>query len=599
MPSRIEDYALIGDCETVALVGRDGSIDWLCLPRFDSGACFAALLGTPEHGRWLLTPDPKTVRNVRRKYCDDSLILETTFETEHGTATVIDFMPIRTKYPDLMRLVRGDRGQVKFQMELVIRFDYGSVVPWVRRTDFGIRAVAGPNSLHLRTAVPIRGENLTTKAEFIVSEGQVVPFTMIWYPSYEDEPAAEHCCDPEETLRGTAEWWREWSAQCTYQGKWRDAVIRSLITLKALTYQRTGGLVAAATTSLPEDLGGPRNWDYRYCWLRDSTFSLYALMNCGYYDEARAWGHWLLRAAAGKPDDLQIMYGIAGERRLSEWEVPWLPGYENSKPVRIGNAASEQFQLDVYGEVLDTIYQCRKHDVKPDASEWWLELALANYVTTVWQKPDRSMWEVRGEPRHFTASKALAWVALDRAVKNVEEFQLEGPVEKWRAVRQQIHDEVCAKGYDAELGSFVQSYGSKELDASLLLLVLVGFLKKDDPRIRGTVDAVKKHLSVDGFIRRYNPANQVDGMHTPEGAFLVCSFWMADNLAVTGRHDEAEEMFERLLSIRNDVGLLAEEYDVQRHRQLGNFPQAFSHIGVINTACNLARQGPAQQRGKQ
>ncbi len=595
MPARIEDYALIGDCETAALVARDGSIDWLCLPRFDSGACFAALLGTPEHGRWLLAPPSGEIRRIRRSYRGESLILETTFQTEHGTATLIDFMPVRSKHPVIVRIVRGDRGRVPMHMQLVLRFDYGAIVPWVRRTNYGIRAVAGPDALQLRTEVELRGEQLTTVADFTVSEGEQVDFTMTWYPSHQAEPRAAHALHPARAVRDTEKFWKKWIGRCTYNGPWREAVVRSLITLKALTFQPTGAIVAAATTSMPEDLGGPRNWDYRYCWLRDATFSLLALMNCGYFDEAQAWAQWLLRAAAGKPEDLQIMYGIAGERRLTEWEVPWLSGYENSRPVRIGNAAAAQFQLDVYGEVLDAIFHWRRHSKNSDASKWRLERKLVDFVESAWRKPDRGMWEIRGRPCHFTASKVMAWVAVDRAVKTVEMFGLEGPVARWRELRQQIHDDVCRQGFDSGLGTFVQSYGSRELDAGLLLLALVGFLPPDDPRIRHTVEAIEKQLSADGFIRRYDPSADVDHLHTPEGAFLACSFWMADNLALIGRARDAKRMFERLLSLRNDVGLLSEEYDVRARRQVGNFPQAFSHIGIINTACNLTRHGPARR----
>lgn len=595
MPARIQDYALIGDCETAALVARDGSMDWLCLPRFDSGACFAALLGGPEHGRWLIAPPAVTIREIRRCYRGDSLILETTFETEHGAVTLIDFMPVRMEHPVVARIARCDRGQVPLHMQLVLRFDYGSIAPWIRRTDYGIWAIAGPDALQLRTSAPLRSEDLTTVADFTLAAGDEMAFTLTWYPSHEAEPSPVHAVDPAKALRDTEAFWKAWVDRCTYAGDWRDAVVRSLITLKALTYLPTGGIVAAATTSLPEDLGGPRNWDYRFCWLRDATFTLYSLINCGYYDEALAWGNWLLRAAAGKPDDLQIMYGIAGERRLNEFELPWLPGYEGSRPVRIGNAAADQFQLDVYGEVLDVLFQCRRHDVKPDAAEWSLERALVAYVEAVWRKPDRGIWEIRGEPRHFTASKVMAWVALDRAIKNVEMFGLEGPIDHWKALRRQIHDEVCHNGFDAQLGSFVQSYASRELDASLLLLALVGFLPPTDERIRGTVTAIEKHLSAGGFIRRYDPQADVDHMHTPEGAFLVCSFWMADNLALIGRMDDARRLFERLLGLRNDVGLLSEEFDVRANRLVGNFPQAFSHIGIINTACHLSQQGPARR----
>ncbi|HEV3258667.1 MAG TPA: glycoside hydrolase family 15 protein [Gemmataceae bacterium] len=593
MPLRIEDFALIGDCETAALVGKDGSIDWLCLPRFDSGACFAALLGTPEHGRWLLAP-AKGVRGVRRRYRPNSLVLETEFETEDGAVTVVDCMPPRTKRPALVRLVRGTRGQVPMHMQLVIRFDYGSIVPWVRRTDQGLRAIGGPDSLRLHTPVQMQGQDLTTVAEFTVSEGQRVPFTLAWQPSHAVETVE---VDAEHAIHRTERWWRKWSTECvSCQGPWREAVRRSLITLKALTYAPTGGVVAAPTTSLPEQLGGVRNWDYRYCWLRDATFTLYALLAAGYKDEARAWREWLLRAVAGSPSQLQIMYGLAGERRLAEWEVPWLPGYEGAKPVRVGNAASNQFQLDVYGEVLDAMYQSRRAGLKPEKTAWHLEQALLDFLESAWERPDEGIWEVRGPPRHFTHSKMMAWVAVDRAIKSVENFGLEGPVEHWRQLRTAIHEQVCRDGYNAELGAFVQYYGAKLLDASLLMMPLVGFLPADDPRVRGTVAAIERHLVHDGFVARYSTDEAVDGLPPGEGAFLPCTFWLADNYQLLGREDDARRVFERLVELRNDVGLLSEEYDAKAQRLVGNFPQAFSHIGLINTAINLSGTGPAEQR---
>jgi GH15 family glucan-1,4-alpha-glucosidase len=593
MPARIEEYALIGDCETAALVARDGSIDWLCFPRFDSGACFAALLGTPEHGRWLLAP-AEPIRTVRRRYRPGTLILETDYETDSGCVTVIDWMPLRTVAPDVMRIVEGKRGQVPMRMELVIRFDYGWIVPWVRHTDRGIRATAGPDTLYCRTDVELRGENLRTVADFTVSAGQRIPFTLTWSPAHRPEPEER---EAERSLRETEAWWREWSERCTYQGEWRDAVLRSLITLKALTYTPTGGVVAAVTTSLPEKLGGERNWDYRYCWLRDATFTLYALMTGGYTDEACAWREWLINAVAGNPSEIQIMYGLAGERRLTELELGWLPGYEGARPVRIGNAAYNQHQLDVYGEVSDALYLARRVGLEPSENAWRVQQALLRFLETDWDKPDEGIWEVRGPQRHFTHSKVMAWVAMDRAVKAVERFGLEGPVEQWRRLRKVIHDQVCRAGFDRELNTFVQYYGSKEPDASLLMLPLVGFLPATDPRMRGTVAAIQQRLMRDGFVDRYLAHPDVDGLPPGEGAFLICTFWLADNLALQGHYAEARTIFERLLALRNDVGLLSEEYDPQTRRLVGNFPQAFSHVGLINTARNLTWVGgPAEDR---
>jgi len=593
MPSRIEDYALLGDLYTVALVGTDGSIDWLCLPRFDSGACFAAILGTPEHGRWLLAPEGE-VRSTRRAYRDGTLVLETDFETADGAVTVIDTMPVRTLYPDLVRIVVGKRGQVRMRMEFIVRFDYGSIVPWVTRTRNGLSAIAGPDRVTLRTSVPLHGRDRKTFAEFTVSEGERIPFTLSWHASHEDPGPA---LDAEQLLRETDDWWRQWSATCSYHGPWRDAVLRSLITLKALTYAPTGGIVAAATTSLPEQLGGVRNWDYRFCWLRDATFSLWALMGAGYHDEARAWRRWLLRAVAGDPAATNIMYGIAGERRLTELELDWLPGYEGSKPVRIGNAASQQFQLDVYGEVIDALYQARRFGLEQVEDVWNLATALVEFVETHWHLPDEGIWEVRGPRRHFTHSKVMAWVAIDRAVKTLETSKLEGPVERWRQLRDTIHADICAKGYDAARGSFVQSYGSPDLDASLLMIPLVGFLPATDPRMRGTIEAIERELMPDGFVARYQPHPAVDGLPPGEGAFLACTFWLVDNLVLLGRRADAERIFERLLGLRNDVGLLAEEYDPRVNRLVGNFPQAFSHVGLVNTAMNLTHAvKPAEER---
>ena len=593
MSSLIEDYAVIGDCHTAALVARDGSIDWLCFPRFDSGACFAALLGSEENGRWLLSPANK-IHSVRRRYREDTLVLETDYETEDGAVTLIDCMPPRSKEPDVVRMVVGRRGQVRMRLRLTIRFDYGSIVPWVRRTHKGIRAIAGPDTLVLQTNVDLRGEGLTTIAEFTVSEGERVPFVLLWHPSHELTPSID---DPEDTIVHTERWWREWSSRCTYEGPWRANVLRSLITLKALTYAPTGGIVAAPTTSLPEQLGGTRNWDYRYCWIRDATFTLYSLIHGGYTDEAHAWRDWLLRAVAGKPSELNIMYGLAGERRLTELEIGWLPGYEGSAPVRTGNAAHRQFQLDVYGEVMDALYVARREGLPPDENAWRVQKALIEFLESAWTKPDEGIWEVRGPRRHFTHSKVMAWVAVDRTVKAIERFGLKGPVERWRKLCSAIHDEVCHKGFDTERNTFVQFYGGKELDASLLMIPLVGFLPPDDPRVRGTIAAIQSDLVRDGFVARYNPKEEVDGLPPGEGVFLPCTFWLADNLALQGRLSDAQQLFERLLSLCNDVGLLSEEYDSQKRRLVGNFPQAFTHVSLINTACNLSRAtGPAKDR---
>ena len=593
MPLRIEDYALIGDCETAALVGRDGSIDWLCVPRFDSAACFAALLGAPEHGRWLLAP-AAPVLAVRRRYRPDTLVLETEFETAAGGVMLTDCMPVRANTPHLVRLVEGTRGRVPMRLELVIRPDYGSVVPWVRRTHDGLLAVAGPSALRLRTPVALRGEDYRTVADFTVGQGERVPFTLTWSPSYEPEPPAP---EPDEAIQHTEAWWREWSTRCAYDGEWREAVVRSLITLKAMTYAPTGGLVAAVTTSLPERLGGVRNWDYRYCWLRDATFALYALMTGGYVEEARSWREWLVRAVAGRPADAQILYSVTGERLLHEWELPWLPGYEGSAPVRVGNAASTQFQLDVYGEVADALHYARRVGLDPDENAWRVEQALVRFVESVWQEPDEGIWEVRGPRRPFTHSRVMAWVAVDRAVKAVERFGLSGPVDRWRRLRSTIHEDVCRSGYHPGLGAFVQYYGSDLPDASLLMIPLVGFLPATDPRMLGTVKLIQERLVSDGFVARYHTVPDVDGLPPGEGAFLPCTFWLADNLALQGRDAQAREVFERLLAVRNDVGLLAEQYEPISRRLLGNFPQAFSHMGLINTARNLTRHGgPAEHR---
>ena len=595
MPSPIEDYALIGDCETAALVGRDGSVDWLCWPRFDSDACFAALLGTPEHGRWLLAPADTTARPTRR-YRGDTLILETRFETADGAVLVVDFMPPRSGNSKMIRLVTGERGQVAMRMELTLRFGYGAKVPWVHRLDDGtLRAIAGPDQVALRTPTPIRGEGAMTVAEFTVAAGETVPFTLTYAPSHLPVPEA---ADPAGALDETDRFWTEWSGRARIaDGEHREAVMRSLITLKALTYLPTGGIVAAPTTSLPETLGGIRNWDYRFCWLRDATLSLLALMNAGYYEEAGAWRDWLLRAVAGVPAQAQIMYGITGEARLPEWEIDWLPGYEGAKPVRIGNGAHGQIQIDVYGEVMDALFQAQRGGLADSADSWALQRAFLSHLADVWREPDRGIWESRRPARHFTFSKVMAWVAFDRAVKVAREFGLPGPVEQWSGMAQQIHDDVCANGYDAELGSFVQSYGSKWLDGSLLLIPTTGFLPLDDPRITGTVRAVEGRLIRDGFVMRHDPAEVETGLAHGEGAFLACSFWLADAMVLLGREDEGRRLFKRLLDLRNDVGLLSEEYDVTAKRLVGNFPQAFSHIALVNTAFNLVKPDkPAEQR---
>jgi GH15 family glucan-1,4-alpha-glucosidase len=594
MALRIEDYALIGDCQTAALVGKDGSIDWLCLPRFDSGACFAALLGSPEHGRWKIAPQGD-IKSVRRQYRDDTLVLETEFETAEGTVAVIDFMPARDRDPNLVRIVEGRRGRVRMKCELILRFDYGSIVPWVHRTDCGISAIAGPDSVSVTSPVELRGEDFTTVAEFDVKEGDQLPFSLAYHPSHRP---GTMIADSRYALQDTEAWWREWTKRCTYKGPYRDAVIRSLMALKALTYEPTGGIVAAPTTSLPEHVGGVRNWDYRFCWLRDATLSLLALINCGYTDEAGAWRSWLMRAVAGDPGTTQIMYGLAGERRLTEWEVPWLSGYESSKPVRIGNAAHGQLQLDVYGEVFDALFQSRVAGLAPMDDGWRVCRKLLQWLAENWDQPDEGIWEVRGPRQHFVHSKVMAWVAFDRGVKAVERFGRDGPVDEWRTIRDTIHEQVCERGFDRKRMTFTQAYGSEALDASLLTIPLVGFLPPDDPRVKGTVAAIEKGLMRDGFIARYDTRVTEDGLPPGEGTFLPCTFWYADNLALQGRRDEAAALFERLLSLRNDVGLLSEEYDPKSRRLVGNFPQAFTHIGLINTALNLAHPAacPAGQR---
>jgi GH15 family glucan-1,4-alpha-glucosidase len=593
MPLPIEDYALIGDTHTAALVGRDGSIDWLCLPAFDQGACFAALLGDRRQGRWLISPS-EPVRASRRRYRDHTLVLETEFETDSGAVRLVDFMTPRRGEPDLIRIVEGVRGVTTLEMELIVRFDYGWIVPWVRQIDGHLSAIAGPDALALWTDVPTYGKDLTTRARFEVREGERIPFLLMWHPSHEPAPAK---FDALEALEETTRWWRDWCARCSYKGPWREQVIRSLITLKALTYAPTGGIVAAPTTSLPEAIGGVRNWDYRFCWLRDATYTLYALMIGGYTEEAASWRNWLLRAVAGDPSTLHIMYGMRGERRLPEMELPWLPGYEGSRPVRIGNAAASQLQLDVFGEVMDALHLARRAGIAPDPEAWSLQQALLRHLEVAWREPDEGIWEVRGPRRHFTHSKVMVWVAFDRSVKAVERYGLEGPVERWRQLRAEVHEEVCRLGYDPERNTFTQYYGSHDLDASLLMIPLVGFLPADDPRVAGTVEAIERELMWNGFVRRYRPHEEVEGIPGGEGAFVACSFWLADNYELQGRHEDAERLFERLLGVCNDVGLLSEEYDPVARRQLGNFPQAFSHVMLINTARNLARRhGPAEER---
>ncbi len=598
MALRIEDYALLGDTQTAALVGRDGSIDWLCFPRFDSPACFAALLGSREHGRWKIAPT-SPVSRVTRRYREGTLVLETELTTAAGSVRVVDCMPPRGRAPDVVRVVEGLRGCVPMAMELVIRFDYGSIVPWVRSVHGALCAVAGPDALILRAGVPTLGQGLTTVADFAVHEGERVSFVLTWHPAHAPPPPP---LDAANEVKSTEAWWRAWSRRCPYDGPWREAVVSSLLTLKALTYAPTGGLVAAPTTSLPEWLGGVRNWDYRYCWLRDATLTLDALLLSGFHAEARAWRDWLLRAIAGDPSRLQILYGLAGERRLPEQEIPWLPGYEGSKPVRVGNAAASQLQLDVYGEVMDTMYQARLTGIPPEHAAWELQRKLMEFLESSWQTADSGMWEVRSEPRHFTYSRVMAWVAFDRAVKSVEQLGLDGPIERWRALRDAVHAEVCEKGFDRTRNTFTQSYGSRELDASTLLLPLVGFLPAQDPRVVGTVRAIERELMRAGFVQRYStdPGGASDGLPGPEGVFLACSFWLASCYALMGREGDATGLFERLLALRNDVGLLSEEYDPEGKRLLGNFPQAFSHLALVGAAFNLTKghEGPAQRRSR-
>ncbi|WP_133650671.1 glycoside hydrolase family 15 protein [Paraburkholderia flava] len=588
MPSRIEDYALVGDGHTAALISRDGSIDWLCWPRFDSGACFAALLGTEDNGRWLLAPISDQAPSITRRYRGETLILETDFETPEGAVTVIDFMPPGNGWSELVRIVVGRRGTVRMKMELVLRFDYGFSVPWVSRlpNESGVQAIVGPDTAVLRTPVDVRGENMRTLAEFTVSEGERVPFSLAYSASHLRIPPAR---DPHTSLARTENHWLEWSARNTIEGRWAAPIRRSLITLRALAYEPTGGVVAAPTTSLPEHLGGTRNWDYRYCWLRDATITLLALMRCGYYDEARAWRTWLGRVMAGSPEQLQIMYGIAGERRLPEFELDWLPGYEGAKPVRVGNNAVGQLQLDVYGEVMNALHLARVGGLQADETAWTVQCTMLKHLETIWEEPDEGIWETRGGRQHFTFSKVMAWVAFDRAVKSAESFDLPAPLDRWRALRDLIHADVCLKSWNPKLNAFTQIYGGDDLDASTLLMPLVGFLPPSDPRIAGTVDAIEKTLMHDGFVMRYRTTDVDDGLPPGEGTFLACSFWMVDNLALQGRVAEAHAMYERLLSLANDVGLLSEEYDPAAGRLVGNFPQAFSHVALVHTGLNLMK----------
>ncbi|MBY0299899.1 MAG: glycoside hydrolase family 15 protein [Methylobacterium sp.] len=598
MALRIEDYALVGDGRSAALIGRDGSVDWLCWPRFDAPACFAALLGTPQHGHWRIAPGDPQSRAVRR-YRPGTLVLETTHETASGRVRVTDYMPVNDGL-HLIRLVEGLTGSVAMRMDFVVRYDYGSAVPWVSRNEHDdLRAIVGPHKLVLRTRAPLRGVGRSTVSEFTVDEGRSHSFVLSYGPSHEDDPAP---IEPRRELRRTTETWLAWSGRCQGGTPWDEILGRSLLTLKALIYTPTGGIVAAPTTSLPEQIGGVRNWDYRYCWLRDSTFTLLALMDAGYLDEARAWRDWLLRAVAGSPEQAHILYGLGGERLLPEIELDWLPGYENSRPVRIGNAASQQFQLDVYGEIFDALFQAQERGLEGDETGVRVGLALLDHLEKVWREPDEGIWEVRGGRRHFVHSKVMAWVAFDRAIRYYDKHSRNGArdatVSRWRAVRAEIHREVCEKGFDPDLNSFVQAYGSRHLDASLLLMAHVGFLPQDDPRVIGTVEAVGRHLMRDGFILRYDTEHQTtDGLPAGEGAFLPCSFWYADNLIRLGRCAEARAMIERLLAVCNDVGLLAEEYDPVAGRQVGNFPQAFSHVALVNTLLNFSRAtGPAMER---
>jgi len=592
--ARIEDYGLIGDTHTAALVSNRGSIDWLCVPRFDSPACFAALLGGDEHGHWSIRPAGDS--QGQPSYAGDTLVLGTLFTTAEGQVELIDFMPYpsREDEVDIVRIVRGLRGRVAMEMEFIVRFDYGSVVPWVRRRGWGLEAIAGPNALRLRSPVELKNKDFQTRAAFTVAEGDTVAFELLWYPSHRQPPEA---VEPISALNETIDFWNEWAGRQRGSGRANPLVKRSLITLKALTYSPTGGIVAAPTTSLPEHIGSTRNWDYRYCWLRDSTFTLYSLLQAGYVDEAKDWQQWLMRAVAGKPDQLQIMFGLAGERMLMEHEIDWLPGYEGSRPVRIGNAAHTQLQLDVYGEVMDSLHAARSNAIDLDEASWHFQRQLLFALEDLWQQRDEGLWEIRGPREHFTHSKLMAWVGFDRAVKAIERFKLEGPLDRWRRLRDEIHAQICERGYDPARNAFVQRYGSTDLDASLLLVPLVGFLPCDDPRVQGTIEAIQRHLSDGVFVRRYDTAGGIDGLPPGDGAFLPCTFWLADAHIISGRYDEGKRIYDQATVACSSLGLLAEEYDPVARRQLGNFPQAFSHVGLINTAHNLMDHGgPARER---
>ncbi len=593
----IEDYGLIGDTQTAALVSKLGSIDWLCFPRFDSGACFSSLLGIADNGRWEIRPQGE-VTWVERRYRRGTLILETEMRTKEGLIRLIDCMPPRGEEPDVVRIVEGLEGRVPMYTVFNPRYDYGKIVPWMRREGKVLTAIGGPDALRLVGDVELRSRDMVHQADFSVEPGDRVAFVLTWYPSHHQPPAD---VDPEAALADTESWWREWFDRCTYEGPWEDAVKTSFVVLKALTYAPTGGIVAAPTTSLPERLGGVRNWDYRYCWIRDATFTLDALMLGGYVDEARAWRDWLVRAVAGDPSDLQILYGPAGERRLPEMELPWLSGYEGAQPVRIGNGAVDQFQLDVYGELMDSMHDARHRGIDPEANAWAVQRALMDFLEGHWELPDEGIWEVRGPRRHFTHSKVMAWVAADRAVKAVESWGLEGPVDKWKRLRSRIHEEVCTEGYDSERGIFTQFYGSQGLDGALLMIPLVGFLPASDPRVERTVEAVRRELCQDGFVLRYEQqeTEHIDGLPPGEGAFLACSFWLVDCLALMGRRDEAVKLYERLLSLTNDLYLLSEMYDPASRRLVGNFPQAFTHVSLIDSAFNLREVpgAPARERG--
>ncbi|MGE0056686.1 MAG: glycoside hydrolase family 15 protein [Dehalococcoidia bacterium] len=592
-PGRIEDYALIGDLETAALVSNRGSLDWLCLPRFDSPACFAALLGDESNGRWLIEPHGEF--KTTRRYRDDTLILETRFETSSGAITLVDFMPIKdpSQCSSIVRLVRGERGSVAMHTDITMRFDYGHTVPWVQRTPAGILALSGPNAASIVTPVNLSGHNFHTTGEFVVNKGDVVPFVMSYHNSLEQPESIQ---DPELLCDYTAAWWTRWSSRILCQGPYRDHIVRSVITLKALTHQPSGGIVAAATTSLPEEIGGERNWDYRFCWLRDATFTLYALLSSGLTDEALHWRDWLVRVAAGKPDQLQSLYGPTGERLLPEFNIEWLAGYEASSPVRVGNEASKQLQVDIYGEVMDVFHVSRRSGIRETPQSWALQQALIDFLESGWRKADSGIWEVRGRRRHFTHSKVMAWVGVDRAVKAVERHGLDGPVDKWRALRQKIQDDILKRGYDPNIGAFTQYYGSGTVDAALLLIPMVGFLPAHDPRVLGTISAIEKHLLHDGLVYRYRPKIEVEGVTGGESAFLPCSFWLADNYLMSGRREKAAKLYEHLLTLTNDVGLISEEYDPRAGRMLGNFPQAFTHVSLVNTAQNLVNHSPVEHR---